>query len=84
MTGGSDGLREGEEGQGQVHEAVLERLQLGVSLDDFDELQTHQAHHGARGGGDGRDDLTSDQLALEWRDRCLIKLHPRREKWGLN
>ena len=80
MTGGGDGLGEGEEGQGQVHEAVLEGLQLLVSLDDLDELQAHQAHHRARGGGDGWDDLTGDQLALERRDERLIKLYPRRER----
>ena len=73
MTGGSDGLREGKEWQRQVHEAVLVRLKLLVSLDDLDELQAHQAHHRACGGGDGRDDLTGDQLALKRRDKRLIK-----------
>lgn len=38
VPGSSNGLGEGEEGQGQVHEAILERLQLLVSLDDLDEL----------------------------------------------
>lgn len=38
VSGSSDGLREGKEGEGQVHEAILVGLQLLVSLDDLDEL----------------------------------------------
>lgn len=64
VSGGSDGFREGKERQGQVHEAILECLQLFVSLDDLDELQTHQAHYCSCGSGDGRNNLSSDQFAL--------------------
>lgn len=60
----SDGFGEAEERQGQVHEAIFVRLQLCVSLDYLDELQTHQAHHRSRGSGDGRNDLASYQFAL--------------------
>lgn len=66
VSGGSDGLREGKERQGQVHEAILKCLQLLVSLDNFDEFQAHQAHHCGRGSGDGRNDLASNQFALDW------------------
>lgn len=66
VSGSSNGFRESKEGEGQVHEAILERLQLLVSLDNFDELQAHQAHHCGRGCGDGRNDLASYQFALDW------------------
>lgn len=66
VCGSSDGLREAKERQGQVHEAVLERFQLLVSLDNLDELQAHQTNHCGRGSGDGRNDLASYQLALYW------------------
>lgn len=66
VSGSSDGLREGKERQGQVHEAILICLQLLVSLDNFDELQAHQAHHCSCGRGNGRNDLASYQFALDW------------------
>lgn len=66
MSGSSDGFRESEEREGQVHEAILVGLQLLVSLDNFDELQAHQAHHCGRGRGDGRNDLAGYQFALDW------------------
>lgn len=66
MSGSSNGFRESKEGEGQVHEAILVRLQLLVSLDNFDELQAHQAHHCGRGSGDGRNNLASYQFALDW------------------
>lgn len=37
-----------------------------MSLDNFDELQAHQAHDCGRGSGDGRNDLASYQFALDW------------------
>lgn len=66
MPGSSDGFGESEEREGQVHEAVLVGLQLLVSLDNFDELQAHQAHHCGCGRGDGRNDLAGYQFALDW------------------
>lgn len=66
MSGSSDGFGESEERERQVHEAILVGLQLLVSLDDFDELQAHQAHHRGRGRGDGRNDLAGYQFALDW------------------
>lgn len=66
MSGSSDGLREGKERQGQVHEAIFEWLQFLVSLDNFDELQAHKAHDCCCGSGDGRNDLASYQFALDW------------------
>lgn len=80
MSGSSDGFRESEEREGQVHEAVLVGLQLLVSLDDFDELQAHQAHHRGRGRGDGRNDLASYQFALDW---MVMSASVMRKGWGV-
>ena len=64
VFGSGDGFGEGEEGQRQVHEAVLVGLDLPVTLNHLQQLQAHQADHGRRRRGDGRDDLARDQLAL--------------------
>lgn len=41
------------------------RADVPVTLHQFIQLQTHQAGHGSSGGGDGRDDLSSDALTLK-------------------
>lgn len=64
VFGGGDWFGKGEEREGQVHETVLVRLQLLLSLDDFEELQTHQAHHGRCCSCNGWNDLASYQFAL--------------------
>ena len=67
---GEDGLRESEEGKGEVEECVLVvlvvDLVLGASLvpRQLVQLQAHEPHHGGGGGGDGGDDLPGDALAL--------------------
>lgn len=40
------------------------RAELLLTLNQFIQLQTHQARHSGRGGGDGRDDPSSDELTL--------------------
>lgn len=70
VSGSSNGFREGEEREGQVHETILVRLQLLVTLDNFKELQAHEAHHCGCCSGDGRNDLASYQFALIGRDEC--------------
>lgn len=65
VFGSSNGFREGKERESQVHEAILEWLQRLVSSDNFDELQTHQAHHCSCGGCDGWNDFARYQFALD-------------------
>lgn len=48
--------------QGEIGRAV--RGDVLVALHQFVQLQTHQARHCGSGGGDGGDDLPSDELAL--------------------
>lgn len=64
VFGSSNWFRESEEREGQVHEAVLVGLQLLLSLDNFEELQTHQAHHSSCRSCDGGNDLASYQFTL--------------------
>lgn len=41
VLGNSNGFREGKERQGKVHEAVLIGLELLMTLNDLEQLQTH-------------------------------------------
>ena len=50
--------------QGQVDEAVLERLNVVLALDELEDLIADNTSDHGSGGGDGRDDLTSDHLSL--------------------
>lgn len=49
------------------------RADVLVTLHQLIQLQAHQACHGSCGGGYGRDDSSSDALAL-WRTRGWIQL----------
>lgn len=60
----SNGFRESEERQGEVHEAVLKGFQLLVTLNDLKQLKTHQAHYSSSRRGDRRNDLSSDKFTL--------------------
>lgn len=64
VFGCCNGLGEGKEGQGKVHKAILVGLQLLVLLHHLQQLQTHQAHHCRCRRGNGRNDLSSNELAL--------------------
>ena len=55
---------ESEEGECQVGEAVLVQFDLLVTLDQLVLLQSHQAGHKGRRGGDSGDDAAGNQLGL--------------------
>lgn len=71
VLGSSNGIREGKERQGKVHETILEGLELLVTLNDLEQLQTHQADHCSCRRGDGRNDLSSNELALYEREKRI-------------
>lgn len=54
---------------GQVQVTCAVRLDLLVALDQFEQLQAHQACHSRRGGGDGGDDPPSDAFTLQKPER---------------
>lgn len=61
---GGEGVAEHPQRQGEVHEGVLVDLVLEVE-DVLDDLDTDCADHHCGCRGDGRDNLTSDELDLE-------------------
>mmetsp|Transcript_25221 Transcript_25221/g.43551 ORF Transcript_25221/g.43551 Transcript_25221/m.43551 type:complete len:980 (-) Transcript_25221:283-3222(-) len=64
VLGCLDGVGETEEGQRQVHEAVLQ-LRHALLQQHLDELYANKAGDDGGGGGDGGDDLAGDALSLE-------------------
>lgn len=68
VLGSINRIGEGKERQGKVHETILVGLDLLVTLNDLEQLQTHQADHCSCRRGDGRNDLSSNELALYERE----------------
>lgn len=64
LLGGRDGLREAEEGEGEVDEAVLVLLNVVLTVDDLVELEADKADSESGGGGNCRDNLASNELGL--------------------
>ena len=65
FLGSQDGLREGKEGESEIRKPVLVLLHIGVTLHQLVKLQTDEASDEGGGGGDGRNNPSSDSLARQ-------------------